>query len=232
MTGTLYIVATPIGNLNDISHRAIQILGSVDYILAEDTRHTKFLLDRYEITTRLISAHQHTSSGKIDWITSQLKEGKQIALVTDAGTPGIADPGGMFISSAVSQNINIIPIPGASSLATILSVTNWENEPALFIGFLPKKKGRETYLKFIGSLNIKQVKTVVVFESPERVAKTFNELKNYLPGDSNVIVGRELTKQFEEIKYLTLNEASTYAWIKKGEYVLAINILNKGKKSS
>jgi 16S rRNA (cytidine1402-2'-O)-methyltransferase len=224
MNGTLYIVATPIGNLNDISSRALQILTSVDFIVAEDTRRSKRLLDRFEISTRLVSSHQHSSQGKNNWIINELKSGSQVALVTDAGTPGICDPGGQIVEMAAAEDIAIIPISGPSALATILSVTGWENEPVLFLGYLPKKKGRQTLLGNIKELNRKIVQTIVFYESPERVIRTFNELANILNPECQLVVGRELTKQFEEITRLPLSEATTHNWSKKGEYVIALQL--------
>jgi 16S rRNA (cytidine1402-2'-O)-methyltransferase len=223
MTGTLYIVATPIGNLEDISKRALTILGSVDFIVAEDTRRTGRLLERYELQTRMVSGHQHTNNSKLDWILNELQSGKQVALVTDAGTPGIADPGGRLVELAYDAGVTVIPIPGPSALAAILSVTGWENEPALFIGYLPKKKGRQTLLNLIKSADPKLIQTIVLYESPERIGKTLTELNEYV-GDRQIVVGRELTKQFEEIIHTSLNEAVKKDWSKKGEYVVTLNI--------
>lgn len=232
INGTLYIVATPIGNLGDISERAIQILTSVDFIVAEDTRRTKRLLDRFEIETKLVSGHEHSSSQKNDWIISQLQDGQQVALVTDAGTPGICDPGGLIVQLAIEAGIDVVPIPGASALAAILSVTGWLNEPVLFLGYLPKKKGRQTLLTNLANLNEKVVQTIVFYESPERIGKTLNELKEYLGETKKVVVGRELTKQFEEIIRGSLGELAnqfeikqkgqTSSQNKKGEFVVAI----------
>jgi 16S rRNA (cytidine1402-2'-O)-methyltransferase len=233
MNGTLYIVATPIGNLGDISARALQILTSVDFIVAEDTRRTKRLLDRYEIETKLVSGHEHSSSSKNQWIVEQIKSGQQVALVTDAGTPGICDPGGQIVEMAAQNSIDIIPIPGPSALTAILSVTGWANEPILFLGYLPKKKGRQTLLTNLSGLDSKIAQTIVFYESPERIGKTLAELKGYLGDKKQVVLGRELTKQFEEIIRGDLGELSsqfeikqkgqTSAQNKKGEFVVAIS---------
>jgi 16S rRNA (cytidine1402-2'-O)-methyltransferase len=214
-------VATPLGNLNDISKRALDILNSVNFIVAEDTRRTKHLLDRYELSTRMVSGHQYSNKSKLNWIINELKSGQQVALVTDAGTPGIADPGGQIVALARENEISVVPIPGPSALAAILSVTGWENEPVLFVGYLPKKKGRQTFLNLLKNTDSKLIQTIVLYESPERIDKTVTELLEYL-GNCKIVVGRELTKQFEEIIFGDLEDLSKKPFSKKGEYVLAI----------
>lgn len=243
----LYIVATPLGNLADITYRAVQILGSVDFVVAEDSRRTGLLMHHFALKSQLITLHEHSKDDKIDWLINELKNGKHAALVTDAGTPGIADPGGRVVEKAVAAGIEVSPIPGSSSLAAILSVTGWLNEPVLFLGYLPKKKGRQTLLKAISNnqeTSSKQIpnskfkshskilnhkskiyKTVVLFESPNRINRTIKELVEYLGKDCPVVIGRELTKQFEEIVRGTLGELAQRELKEKGEFVVAIKIV-------
>lgn len=192
--GTLYIVATPIGNLEDITLRALRILKEVDLIACEDTRHTGILLQHYEIKKPLISFHQHSKLQKIQFLVTELKDGKNVALVTDAGTPGIADPAGVLIAKALEGKIKVVPIPGPSVVTAFLSIVGVPSDKFLFLNYLPKKKGRQTLLELI-----KQNKyPMVILESPNRIIKTLNELKEII-GRREIIVGRELTKKFEEI---------------------------------
>lgn len=230
---TLYVVATPIGNLDDITLRALRILKEVDLIACEDTRRTRILLDRYEIRTKLVSYHQHSKLTKIDWLIEQLRDGKDIALVSDAGTPGINDPGGMLIAAAIrqktevssqhSEEIRIVPVPGANAAVTLLSVSGIPADQYLFLGYLPKKKGRKTLLgnlRFaISDLEI----PMVIYESPHRLIRTLEDFLKILP-DGDVIIGRELTKQFEEIWRGSLTQAVS-DWQSrsiKGEVVLIL----------
>ncbi|MFA6493102.1 MAG: 16S rRNA (cytidine(1402)-2'-O)-methyltransferase [Patescibacteria group bacterium] len=214
--GTLYIVATPIGNLEDITLRALRILKEVDSIACEDTRKTKILLDRFSIKKNLISYHQHSRLSKIDFLISEIKDGKNIAVVTDAGTPGISDPAGVLIAEALKANIEVVPIPGVSAVTTLLSVTDQSVDKFLFLGFLPKKKGRKTLLESISESKL----PVIFFESPHRILKTLEELKQFV-GDRPLIVGRELTKKFEEIYRGQISEILPK--IKpRGEFVILI----------
>lgn len=191
---TLYIVATPIGNLEDITLRALRILKEVDLIACEDTRRTGLLLSHYELNKPLVSFHQHSKLQKIDELIGELKSGKSIALVTDAGTPGVADPGGVLIAEAIKNKIRIEPIPGVSSITAILSVAGIAADKFLFLGYLPKKKGRQTLFE-----NLKNISyPIVFFESPHRIESTLKDFQAFL-GDNEIIVGRELTKKFEEI---------------------------------
>ncbi len=207
----LYIVATPIGNLTDLTHRAQDILGSVDLIACEDTRHTRILLDRYSIKTPTISYHQHSTLQKIDYLLGLLKSGQRIALVTDAGTPGISDPGGILVERVhefnveVREPIEVYAIPGPSSVMAALSVSGFPADNFTFLGFLPKKKGRQTLLEAIGSSPL--METVVFFESPQRIHETLKDLERLtLPrladrkfNKIELCLCRELTKKFEEI---------------------------------
>lgn len=217
----LYIVATPIGNLSDITLRAIETLKTADIVLAEDTRRAKILFDRHQIeTNKLVSFHEHSRESKVNWIVDELVSNKSVALITDAGTPGVSDPGGKLISQAVKQLIRIVPVPGPSALATILSVLPWPVEPVLYLGYLPKKKGRKTFLAQIAQ-NAQNVQTVVFFESPYRIIRTLEDLQKSL-GDRQVVVGRELTKQFEDIYHGTLSGALEHFKDKqKGEFTIA-----------
>lgn len=192
--GTLYIVATPIGNLEDLTFRALRILKEVNLIACEDTRHTRVLLEHYKIKKPLVSFHQHSKLQKIQFLITELSSGKDIALVSDAGTPGLADPAGVLIDEAIKSKIKVEPIPGASALTALIAVAGMPVEKFIFLGFLPKKKGREKLQKFIAQSEI----PVVFFESPNRILKTLRELAPIL-GGRPVVVGRELTKKFEEI---------------------------------
>ena len=190
----LYIIATPIGNLEDLSFRALRILKEVDVVLAEDTRVTRKLLGHYKIKSSLFSWHQH--SKKSDWKRVQdfLFKEKDIALVTDAGSPGVSDPGGKLIELVLKEfpNTEIIPIPGPSSLTTLISVAGIPLDKFMFLGFLPHKKGRQTLIN-----KIKEAKLpMIFFESVHRIIKTLEQLKDC---DKQLIIGRELTKQFETI---------------------------------
>jgi 16S rRNA (cytidine1402-2'-O)-methyltransferase len=198
----LYIVATPIGNLEDISLRALRILKEVDLILCEDTRVTKKLLNRYQIQKPLLSYHQHSKLQKIDYIISLLKEGKNLALVSDSGTPGVSDPGNKLIEEVINklgEKVKIIPIPGPSALTCAASVSGFPMDRFLFFGFLPKKKKRKEILKEI----VKSKYPVIFYESPYRILKTLRELKGIMSSEQraakNIVVARELTKKFETI---------------------------------
>lgn len=218
--GTLFIVATPIGNLKDITFRAVEILNSVSLIACEDTRVTKVFLDRYQISTNCISYHQHSSHGKIDFIIDKLKSGKDVALVSDAGTPGISDPGGLLAQAAWREGIKVEPIPGPSALTAALSISGLPTDRFLFLGFLPQKKGRQTMLKEIFTSQI----TVVFYESVYRIIKAVEELIE-LGLDREMVICRELTKKFETIHRGLPKEILTK--IKddetKGEFVVIVS---------
>lgn len=213
----LYIVSTPIGNLGDISQRALDILKSVDLILAEDTRNTRKLLDRYKITTRVESLHEHSADEKIANYIEDLKTGTQIAYVSDAGTPNISDPGGKLVFMAYEKNLAVSPIPGPSSLTALISVAPFSCSQFTFQGFFPKKKGREKMVTEIKNAKI----PFFFFESPMRVRKTLSFLKANLP-EHSVIVGRELTKIFEQIKIIRFSNSEADQEIstlkEKGEF--------------
>jgi 16S rRNA (cytidine1402-2'-O)-methyltransferase len=222
----LYIVATPIGNLEDISLRALRILKEVDLILCEDTRVTKKLLDRYQIKKPLLSYHQHSKLQKIDYIISLLKEGKNLALVSDSGTPGVSDPGNKLVNEVVkwlSDRVKIIPIPGPSALTCAASVSGFPMDKFLFLGFLPKKKKRKEVLKEI----LESKYPVIFYESPYRILKTLKELnleaKTYKL-EPKLVVCRELTKKFETIYRGKIEEVikKIESGPIKGEFVIVV----------
>ncbi len=210
----LYVVATPIGNLGDITLRALETLKEVDLVACEDTRHTLQLLNHFEIKKPLLSFHQHSKIQKVEQIISSIKAGQTVALVTDAGTPGISDPGQILIAAAYEAEIEVIPIPGVSAVATLVSVSGLKNNEFDFVGFLPHKKGRQTKLREI----VQSSKPVVLYESPYRIKKLIKELLE-MGGDQTVVVGRELTKKFEEIYRGRLSEVLSQIK-EKGEFVV------------
>nr|ABE10795.1 putative tetrapyrrole methylase family protein [uncultured Prochlorococcus marinus clone ASNC1363] len=193
--GILYMVGTPIGNLNDISQRALNILQNVSLVACEDTRQTKKIMNKFNISNKLISFNQHNSSIKIPKIVKGLKEGKSIAIVSDAGMPGICDPGEDITKSVKSEGIDIICIPGACAAITAILSSGMSSSSFVFEGFLPKKKiDREKILLEIS----KNEKTTIIYESPKRLKKLLNELLEFCGGDREIMVARELTKKFEE----------------------------------
>ncbi len=217
----LSIVSTPIWNLEDITLRALRTLKEADYIACEDTRVTGQLLIHYQIENngRLLSFHSHSGFSKLDKIIELLKEGKQIALVSDAGTPGISDPGFVLIRKAIEEGIEVTPIPWASAVLSALVASGIDCHQYLYLGFLPVKKWRQTMLKSL----VGKEYTVVVYESVHRIEKTLSELEEYLWGEHYIVVGREITKKFEEFKRWTLSEVREYYQSEgkvKGEFVL------------
>ena len=220
MLGTLYIVATPIGNLEDITFRAVKTLKEVDLILAEDTRVTKKLLGHYDIKTNLVSYHQHSSDSKKLQILSKLIEGKNLALVSDAGTPGISDPGNELINYVLerSPKMQIVPVPGPSAITAALSVSGFRTDRYIFLGFLPKKKRT----KLFGWL--KESKTSFAFyESPNRLVKTLEVLSEYFGPETRVLVARELTKLHESLYRGTIKEVQDQLpEMIKGEVVVVV----------
>ena len=221
VSGTLYVIATPIGNLEDITYRSIKTLSSVDYVLSEDTRVTKKILDKYNIENQLISFNEKNEVNKIDKIILDLKESKEIALVSDAGTPCISDPGFRLISRIKDNNlsVSVIPIPGASAAITALSVSGLPSDSFYFVGFLPKKKGRAKKIKELSIMK----SSLIIYESPYRVEKTLLNLYNEL-GNRRVFIGREMTKMFEEYIYSDLKSITTSdkTLKTKGEYVIVV----------
>ncbi len=215
-----YVVATPIGNLEDITLRALRILKEVDLIACEDTRITKRLLDRYQIDQPVISYHQHSDAVKVNQIIDELKAGKDVALVSEAGTPGISDPGNKLVAAVVAAGIRVVPIPGPTAGAAALSVAGFSTDSFIFLGFIPHKKRRRTLLKEISQ----EKRTVVFYESPYRIVKALEQLTEYLEPDRQVVVCRELTKMFEEIVRGNIKEVLKQVASKeiKGEFVVVV----------
>lgn len=193
-SGILYIVATPIGNLGDITLRALETLKSVDLIACEDTRVTAGLLKRYEINKPTISYHQHSKIGKIDLLIEKLQAGQKIAAVTDSGTPGISDPAGILVARAHAEGITVLPLPGASAVAAAVSVSGIVEKEYYFAGFLPKKKGRQTEFKRLCTLKV----PVVIYESAMRLERTLADIQTYFGDKAEVFIAREISKIFEE----------------------------------
>ena len=219
-TGKLYIVGTPIGNLGDITLRALETIKSVDCILCEDTRVTKKLLDHYEIKKPTLSYHQHSDLKKTREIIALLNEGKNLALVTDAGTPGISDPGNLLISDLLKNRLNeIVPIPGPSAIATALSISGFPTDKFLFLGFPPHKNKRQKFFKEAAASEF----TVAFYESGHRILKCLRELTEYLDPKKQLLVGRELTKQFETIYRGNIAEISEKMKDERGEFVVIIS---------
>ncbi len=217
--GTLYLVATPIGNLEDISYRAIKVLSSVDLIAAEDTRKTKILLDHYNINKPMLSYFSYNEKIRAPLLIEKLKSGESIALVSDAGTPGISDPAFHVVQQALEYNIPIIPIPGPTAFISALIVSGLPTNRFVFEGFLPQKKGRKTKLEFLKS----EPRTIILYESPHRILKTLNDIYTYI-GNRKIVIARELTKKFEEIVRGTV-QLVLFELNKKqprGEYVIII----------
>ncbi len=219
--GKLFIVSTPIGNLEDITFRAISLLKEVDIIAAEDTRHVKKLLNHYGISKRIISYYRGKEKPKALGLIKLLKTGQSIALVSDAGTPGISDPGSVVIREAISQDIEIVPIPGVSSAIVALSVSGLRTDRFVFEGFLPRKKGKR--LKRLNSL-FEEDRTIILFESPYRVLSTLKEISEIFH-DRNIVVAREITKIFEEFVRGSISEVvailSEHKHL-KGEFTLIL----------
>jgi 16S rRNA (cytidine1402-2'-O)-methyltransferase len=221
--GTLYIVATPIGNLEDITFRAISTLKSADVILAEDTRVTSKLLNHYGIHKTIISYHSHSGTGKIEEAIKLIKEGKNLALVSDAGTPGVNDPGSFLIKKILEEvpDLKVVAIPGPNAAISALSASGFFSDSFVYLGFPPHKKGRQTFFKNINSIE----ETIVFYESKHRIIKALDELIAISElGDRQVVIARELTKQFETIYRGTAQEVKGKLLADKtlGEFVVVI----------
>lgn len=223
MNGKLYIVSTPIGNLKDITLRALEILNKVDFIACEDTRVTSKLLNRFDIKKELTSLNAINENKKAAKICDRILMGENCALVSDAGTPSISDPGVRLVSLAIKKNLYVVPIPGITALITALSISGLPTNSFVFEGFLPQKKGRQKKLKLLAE----EERTIIIYESTYRIEKLLNELNEYMPSRT-IAVCRELTKKFEEVwkgkpgEILeSLNEKVT-----KGEFVVVISPKN------
>ena len=204
----LYVVSTPIGNLEDITLRALRILKEVDIILCEDTRVTKKLLNHYDIHTKTLSYHAHSNLQKVDYIIELLVEGKNLALVSDAGTPAVSDPGSLLVSkirehflSSENEMPKIVSVPGASALTSALAIAGVPVQDFTFLGFLPHKKGRETLFKEI----LESDRAMVFYESTHRILKTLESLNKFMP-DRKVVIAKEITKMFEDTLIGTASE--------------------------
>jgi len=220
MPGTLYLVATPIGNLEDLSSRAERTLRECDLVLAEDTRTTRTLFKRFGVTTALSSFHEFSDPRRVQEVITRLADGADIALVTDAGTPGISDPGAHLVTEAVrrlGEEVRIVPIPGPCAATSALSASGFPAQRFVFLGFLPPKKGRADALgKATGS-----IETTVLYESPHRIHRTLKDLAARAP-DREAVVCRELTKTHESIYRGTLTALSQTAIPAKGEFVIVL----------
>lgn len=218
-TGTLFVVSTPIGNLSDITRRAIEILEQADWVAAEDTRHTGQLLTHFGIRNRLESYHDHNKERKTPVLIQRLLNGESVAVVSDAGTPGISDPAFYLVRAAIQAQVVVSPIPGPTAAIAALVASGMPTDRFVFEGFLPVKKGRKTRLEFLKE----ESRTIVLYESPHRILRTLNDLHTTL-GDRSCAVCRELTKKFEEIIRGTFSECAAVFSKKtiKGEFVLII----------
>ncbi|ROR01616.1 16S rRNA (cytidine(1402)-2'-O)-methyltransferase [Desulfosoma caldarium] len=217
--GTLYVVATPIGNLQDITLRALEVLRSVDHVVAEDTRHTRKLLSAHQIRVPLLSCHAHTSAEGLSRIVSLLKKGAQVALVTDAGTPGISDPGVALIQETLRHDLQVIPIPGPCAAIAALIVSGLDSQPFAFLGFPPSRGAHRTQF-FVKYANLSM--TRVLYESPRRLVRTLEDILDQW-GDLRVAVARELTKVHEEVFRGTVSQAlDVYREGTRGEVTLVV----------
>ncbi|WP_237274323.1 16S rRNA (cytidine(1402)-2'-O)-methyltransferase [Tenacibaculum ovolyticum] len=220
----LYLVPTPIGNLEDITLRALRILKEVDFILAEDTRTSGKLLKHFEISTQMYSHHMHNEHKSVEGVLNRLKNGETCALISDAGTPAISDPGFLLTRACVQQNIDVECLPGATAFVPALVNSGLPNDKFVFEGFLPVKKGRQTRLTFLAE----ETRTMIFYESPHKLLKTLTHFGEYFGADRQISVSRELTKLFEETKRGTVIEVLSYYTEKpaKGEIVIIVD----GKK--
>ena len=223
-SGVLYIVGTPIGNLNDLSSRALNILKNVSLIACEDTRQTKKIMSKFDFLNNLTSFHQHNSLKKIPNLINLLKTGKSIALVSDAGMPSICDPGENLINIAKSNNLNIVCIPGPSAVLTALVTSGMPSSKFTFEGFLPRKRTERE--KILSGINNNE-KTTILFESPHRLKKLLNELREFIGGERKIHVSRELTKKFEEHVGDNVNQVIDY--FRDKEVLGEITIVIKGR---
>lgn len=227
--GILYVVSTPIGNMEDITLRALRILKEVQLIAAEDTRHTKKLLNAYDINTPLTSLYDQNELKKSSYIISRLNDGMDVAYVSDAGTPGISDPGYILVNQAVRNFIRVVPVPGPSAVVAALSAAGLPMDSFVFSGFLPSRKGKRR--QFMKSLK-DETKTIVFYESPRRVISTLQEIEEIF-GNRQAVIGRELTKVYEEILRGTVSELidSLQERQIKGEFTLIISGAEKSPKN-
>lgn len=228
MLGKLYLVATPIGNLEDITLRALNVLKEVDYIAAEDTRTTLKLLNHYQIKKPMISNHRHNENIREDMLIEKLKDGKNIAVVSDAGTPGISDPGEVIVKKAIENNIDVVPIPGACAAINALIASGLNTKEFTFFGFLPiNKKLRKEKLDEI-KVN---TNTIIIYEAPHKIKDTLEDLKSNI-GDRKVVIAREITKIHEEFIRGNISEILEKNCVIKGEMIILIEGEQKTSKES
>jgi 16S rRNA (cytidine1402-2'-O)-methyltransferase len=227
VTGSLFVVSTPIGNLGDVTHRSIETLSAVSLIAAEDTRRTRILLNRYQIKTALSSYNSFNKIKKGKEFVERLKKGNDLALVSDAGTPGISDPHYHLVNMAIEEGCSIYSIPGPSALLAALTVSGLPMDRFVFEGFLPRKKGRTTRLENLAD----EKRTIVIFESPNRIQKTLQDLYRFF-GDRKVAIAREMTKMYEEVVRGSLQELSDQTRTWKGEITVVIAGSNEKKRKS
>ena len=219
--GCLYLVPTPVGNLEDITMRALRVLKEVDLILAEDTRTTGILLQHYEIRNSLCAHHKFNEHQTAEAFARRMAAGEEMALVTDAGTPGISDPGFMLVRACAAEGVTVICLPGATAFVPALVVSGLPNNEFLFVGFLPQKKGRQTKLKQLAE----EKKTIVLYESPHKINTTLEQIKEFFGEGTKISLSREISKKFEETKRGTIEELIEFSKSKtlKGEMVLVVN---------
>jgi len=224
----LYLVPTPLGNLKDITLRALEVLKEVDLILCEDTRTSQKLLQHYQINKPLTPYHQHNEHRVAEHLVAQLQAGKKMALITDAGTPGISDPGFLLVRACIQQGVIVNCLPGATAFVPALINSGFSAQRFCFEGFLPLKKGRQTLLKLLAT----ETRTIILYESPVRLVKTLTDLATYMGETRRASVSREITKMFEETRRGTLQELIAYFTQKppKGEIVLVLE--GRDEKSS
>lgn len=220
MSGILYLVPTPIGNLKDMTFRAIETLKESDLILAEDTRNSGILLKHYEISTPMRSYHAHNEHKVTEEIIQQLKEGRNFSLITDAGSPGISDPGYLLAKACVENGIEVIALPGATAFVPALTVSGLISNEFTFVGFLPVKKGRQAKLNELKE----EKRTIILYESPHKITRTLKDLAEFLGADRKASLSREITKKFEETLRGTLEELHKISEERnlKGEMVLVV----------
>lgn len=224
MAGRLFLVPTPIGNLKDMTFRAIETLKESDLILAEDTRNSGILLKHYEISTPMRSYHAHNEHKVTEEIIQQLKDGKTFSLITDAGSPGISDPGYLLAKACVENGIEVIAIPGATAFVPALTVSGLISNEFVFVGFLPVKKGRQTKLNELKE----EKRTLIFYESPHKIARTLKDLAESFGAERKASLSREITKKFEETLRGTLEELYKISQERnlKGEMVLVVEGVN------
>lgn len=217
--GKLYVVPTPVGNLEDITFRAVKVLQEVDLILAEDTRTSSVLLRHFGIQTKMIAHHKFNEHAQVERIADDISDGKIVALISDAGTPGISDPGYLIVHTCIEKGLTVETLPGATAFVPALVNSGLPMHEFLFIGFLPQKKGRETKLKSL----VSEKRTIILYEAPQRVAKTLEQLLAHL-GDRQASVSRELSKKFEETVRGKLSALILHFSQKepKGEFVIVV----------